>query len=76
MGSSDDVWKLGLTSVCSNIYLETQQMLMHEKTCVIPMLLIRKAWWQTSVNSKKSGKWDNHFADEDSAGHIISIAVL
>ena len=37
-GSSEDVWTLGLAASCSNSFLRTQQTLMHEKTCMIPII--------------------------------------
>ena len=36
-GPSGDVWALGLSTLCSNSFLRTRQMLKHEKTCVIPI---------------------------------------
>ena len=37
-GSLGWCWKLGLSASCSNSILGTRQMLMHEKTCVIPII--------------------------------------
>ena len=46
--TSEDVWTLGLTASCSNSFLGTRQMLMHEKTCVIP--IVTSAWLNFSLN--------------------------
>ena len=35
----NDVWTPGLTASCSNSFLGTRQMLMHEKTCLIPIVV-------------------------------------
>ena len=40
-GSLGWCWTLGLSASCSNNILGTRQMLMHEKTCVIPIVVYR-----------------------------------
>ena len=43
-----------LTALCSNSFLGTRQMLMHEKTCVIPIFLhgysLREAVWSRKIH--------------------------
>ena len=41
-GSLGWCWKLGLSASCSNSILGTRQMLMYEKTCVIPIFIYTK----------------------------------
>ena len=39
LGPSGDIWSLVLMASCSNSFLVTRQMLMHEKTCMISIFI-------------------------------------
>ena len=55
-GPLGDVWTLGLTASCSNSFLGTRQMLMHEKICVFPIF----GPWGSCLNTRLSGRVLKH----------------
>ena len=76
-GSLEDIWTLGLAALCSNSFLGTRQMLMHEKPWVTPIfehvrpariqisLHILAVWSKSSLGTFWIAK-DANFFQEDS----------
>ena len=50
--SSDNVWTFGLTASCSNSFLRTRQMLMHEKNTCDPYIVM----WYLPINTDGKNK--------------------
>ena len=72
-GSLGWCWTLGLSASCSNSILGTRQMLMHEKTCVIPILNIPKrltkscpfpSWFYNGLSRRLSNMSDCRYLSD------------
>ena len=63
-GPSEDIWTLGLTVLCSNSFLESRQMLMHEINMCDPIILSTHTGEWTVPNVLYSNKQEESISTQ------------